>query len=481
MLIPFGRWAPGLAKTTTGRSTTLDGLVPRADDSYGPMSQLSTLGGATALATAPAGTIAFAKADGSWVRYVGITAKIQQVDVDGTLTDIDTSLALPSGDYWSMVTFGTKLLYTNTADGVIAYDFEAGGSAASVSAAPDSKYLFVVADRVVALSCGGDELLMQTSAINDHTEWVDGGATYQPFADGGPLTGGVAIAQGAAIIFQQSAIRLMSFGSASGMQYTLQLMSRESSALDQRSIVSANGSVYYIAANGPQRISPGMAQPEPIGAVDGIDRWLLEMVDAADPGKIEGAYDQFRRMVWWRIPIAGNSSSVFSKVIGYHIDYKRWTTLTVDTSAIFSTASASYTYATVPDQTYDAILDETYDSQVWSGGEPFFAGFDSAYKFATFTGSPMAVEAESARYVFPRSVYINEVTPDTDAVNATVAIGVSDTLQGDITWTDDVSLNVDGDAMFTERGRAVKGRLKIAAGENWTYLRGFRDINGSEK
>lgn len=481
MLISFGRWAPGLADTTPGRSSVLDGVAPRADDSYGPMSQFVTGSDSVALASNPRGQIAFPTTDGSYVRFVGTSSKIQQVQADGTLTDIDTGLSLPSGDVWSFAVFGTKLLYTNTSDGMIAYDFVSGGAASAVSGAPKARFIFVAGDRVVALDCDGDNRLMQTSAINDHTEWQAGGASYQPFADGGELTGGVAVTQGAAIIFQREAIRLMQFGAVSGMQFGLQRLTNESGALNGPTIVSANGWAYYIATNGPLRIAPGMARPQSIGSVDGVDRWILDQVDAADLDKIEGTFDPFRRMIWWRIKVSGDSDEVYSKVVGFHIDYERWVTLSVSTSAMFSTALPGYTYDTVPDDTYDEVADLPYDDRYWGGGEPLFGGFDGAYKFATFSGTPMAVTATSSRHLFPASQDINSVTPDTDAENATIAVGTADTPQGPLTWSGDVSLNNEGDAMFLERGRAIAGRLSIPAGESWTYLRGFRDINESAR
>jgi len=479
MLIPFGRWSPGLADTTPGGSRVIEGVIPLADGAYGPMPQFSTVAGAEALAEAPRGHISFPKADGTYVRYVATSTDWYSFSADGSFTSIVSGNSVPPGDRESFLRFGDKLLGTNITDGFRAYDFETATADGTIAAAPAARFAFECGNVVIALDCDGNNQLIQNSASNDHTDWTNGGADYQPLEGGGALVAGVAVSDGSAIIFQREAIRFMQFGgSGGGPLYSLYLMSDQAGAVNAGSVVGAAGGAFFIDTDGPKFVAPG-AMPVSIGAKDGISGWLDDNVAAGDLDTIEGAYDRFRRMVWWRVPVSGDSATVFSRMLGYHVDHDKWTRLTVTTSALFSTALPGFVWADLTD-TWSTYNQFPWGDRYWQGGEPLFGGFDSDFKLALFSGTPMAATLESSLQQFPQSQYINSVTPITDAASGTMQIGVADRIGAPLTWTVEPSpINDEGDCMFLERGKAAKGRLNLAAGTVWTYASGVDHPNTS--
>lgn len=466
----FGDFAPGLASITPGRSAVIDGVVPIADGSYGPMSQLVTVDGADALAEAPRGYVSFPKADGTYVAYVATSTNWYSVGADGALTSIASGHSVPSGDDESFVRFGDKLLGTNVTDGLRSYDFETSTDEGAVSGAPAARFAFVVGDVVVLLDCDGDNRLIRNSDINDHTNYTSGSADKQPVEDGGALIAGVAVTQGAAVILQRESIRLMRFGGAGGgALYSLSLISANAGAVNARSVVGARGLAFFLDTDG-FKVSDGVSV-SPIGEETGVSDWFISQVGADRLVEVQGAYDRFRQIVWWRFPISGDSTSVFSRMIGYHIFHKRWVTLTVNTSAIFTTALPGVTLddLTDPLEDYDYTLDDRY----FQGGEPLFAGFDADLKFATFSGGALPATLETYRQPLPRSRLITRITPDTDASGATVQLGVADNINTSTSWKSAVSLQASGTAALRGRGKVIQLRQNVPAGETWTFAKGF--------
>lgn len=475
-MIPFGDFAPGLAAVTAGRSPVIDGVIPRADGSYVPMAQLITLGSSDALPSAPKGHLSAPLADGTYARYIATASNWYLVNADGTLTSIASGHTVPSGDQESFIRFGTKLIGTNITDGMRAYDVESGGAVSAIPNSPDARFIFEVGGAIFALDCDADNRLMRNSDVNDHTQWTNGTgvADSQPFEDGGALIAGVAIAQGAALIFQREAVRLLTI-TGSSVFYTLTQLAKNVGAVAAKSVVAVPGGACFLDTNGFNFASGGGVVP--IGTVQGISEWFLGEVSAADLVKVEGSYDRFRRIVWWRYPASGDSDDVFSKMLGYHVDLQKWVTLTVDTSALFTTALPGYTWDTMPDLSWDTSSDVPWDDRSLAGGEPLFGGMDADFKFATFSGTPMAVTMETAQADLGSSRMFDRVALIGDGSAATLEIGVADRLQDAITWKDSVALVASGTFPVRARGRVVQYRLSRAAGDSWTYTKGLDHTN----
>src|SRR6185312_10588608 len=118
MDFPFGPWEPYRGETSPGRTFDASGVVPQAEG-WGPMSSLSVSSGATALADTPRGVYTLTSNDGTWEVYAATASDLYKMQTDYSFTSVDTGRNLTSGDDWSLVKFGSKLLYTNTTDGML--------------------------------------------------------------------------------------------------------------------------------------------------------------------------------------------------------------------------------------------------------------------------------------------------------------------------------------------------------------------------
>jgi hypothetical protein len=440
------------------------------------MPQLVTLSTSDALASAPKGHISFPKADGTYARYIATASNWYTMGADGSLTSIASGHSVPSGDNESFMRFGTKLLGSNITDGVRAYDVESGGSTASVSGAPTARFIFEFAGTVMALDCDGDNRLIRNSDLNDHTSWTPGVgvADSQPVEDGGALVAGAAVSNAQALIFQREAVSLASVQSA-GSYYRLDLLEKSTGSVGAKSVVPVRGGACFLDTDGFKFASAGGV--ETIGQDEGISDWFLDQVDASELVNVEGAYDRFRRIVWWRYRASGDGENVYSRMIGFHVYLKKWVTLTVNTSALFTTALPGYTYDTIPDLPYDTSADVPYDDRSLAGGEPLFGGVDEDYKFFTFSGTPMAATLETAKSDIGRTILINRVSLVGDGSDATLQLGVADRLADATTWKSAVSMTASGSFPVRGRGRAIQYRLNRAAGDNWTTTSGIANIN----
>lgn len=484
MDFPFGPWEPDRGETSPGRTFDASGVVPQAEG-WGPMSSLSVSSGATALADTPRGVYTLTSNDGTWEVYAATATDLYKMQTDYSFTSVDTSRNLTAGDDWSMTKFGSKLLYTNTTDGLLAYDVEAGGSAVAVSAANAPRQIFVVANQVVGLDCldslgDRNNRLLRTSAFSDHTNWSTDGADYQSLEDGGALVGGGALSETAAVIYQERSIRLMDYTTAgSGAYFALRLIASETGSIGARSLAFADGRGFSAATDGFYMVTLGGGLV-PIGT-ERINRWFLGTVDQANLPLVQASIDPLRKIVWWRMKRAVDLSTTVSEIIfGYAWQLDRWVPpALVQTSYLCKSATPGYTTDTADSLGLLDTIDTPLDSRFWQGGQPLFAALDGSFKFGTFAGGAMAAMLQTATSNSPVSGLIGRATPIDDAADGTLALGVKDDLADDITWKAGAAKGRAGRVPLRGRGMNIAFRRSIPANASWTVAKGVDHVQAA--
>lgn len=477
MDFPFGPWEPDKGETSPGKVFDAFGVTPQAEG-WGPMSSLTVPMAATALPAQPRGVLALTTAAGSWQVFAGTSTNMYKLQADYTFASVDAGRTVTSGDDWSMTKFGTKLLYTNTTDGLLAYDVEAGGAAVAIAAAKAPRQIFIVANQVVGLDCldntgTRNNRLIRASAFSDHTNWTTDGADYQPIEDGGALIGGGALSETAAIVFQERAIRLMDYSSPSGSAYfALKLIASETGSVGARSIAIADGRAFWVSTEGMNMfsLSGGLV---PIGT-ERVNRWFLNTVDQGNLPLMQAAIDPVRKIVWWRMKRVIDSSTTVSEVmIGYAWQLDRWVPPAMEqTSYLCRLATPGYVLDNMdPFGVLDGIS-TPLDSRFWLGGQPLFAALDESYKFGAFAGSPMAAMIQTATGNSPVHGLINRATPIDDAANGTLSLGVKQQLSDGLTWKDAASKGRGGRVPLRGSGMNIAFKYTIAAGQAWTVAKG---------
>lgn len=485
-MIPYGPLAPDAGTTREGTCLVAQGVLPRTEG-YGPAPQLVTPGGAAALPAAPRGAITCIKRDGTTAVFFLTETTLYLLENDYTWTSIQNGFSCTGGDDWSCEQFGDKLLFTNTTDGLQAYDIEAGGAVAYIAAAGDPREIFICANMVFALDCEDntstrDNRLIRNSDFNDHTKWSGGAADTQPLEGGGALIAGFALKNNTALIVQEHALRLLQFGNAGGSAlYSLNEVSNWRGSASKKATISFDGTVYGLSTDGFFRFSLNGLEFIGHGFID--DWFLNQRVAQARLAEVQGVADPGRKIVLWRYPTdADASSTVFENIIGFAWAFgePRWFTWAENTTYLSRLATSGYTLtsAGAAFSTLAGAPDIPIGDRFWQGGGQFLAALGSDLKYAAFSGSNQAISLQTSTSNSPVTTLIQWATGIDDAPG-TLTLGVSDSLEDALTWKDPASKGRAGRFPLRGRGMNIAFKRDVPAGSTLTELKGIDHIRGS--
>lgn len=482
-MVAWGPFRPDVGGPNSGMAEIADGVQPQAAGTgigYGPMPALVTPANAAALSGPPRGSISLRLFDGTQRVFYGTATGISALQNDFSWLVIATGLTVTAGDDISFCHFGAYLLNSNTTDGFKAYNVEVPAGNNAVTDAPKARFIFSCNNVIFALDCNGNNKRMASSGIGDHTAWNRLGANGKTFEDGGALLWGTDLKNGAAIIFQDDASRLIQFGGApGGALYTIAKIADGRGSVGERSGVSFDGMVFYLATDGFYKFTLAGGN-EPIGA-EKINRWFLDRVDQSRLSEVQGSIDPLNKIVWWRYPTLNiTSATVFHDLIGYDWQLNEWVTATVNTASLGRLSTPGYTLDQMDGFGVLDVIDIPLDSRFWQGGQPVFAALDANYKFASFTGTAMAVTLRSCVMNSPTSALIGWATPMSDAANSTLAIGVKDNLSDPIAWGDPQSKVRNGATPQRVRGLNIQLQEAIPAAAIWNYANGVEHIKSAQ-
>lgn len=463
-MIPFAAWRPDVLGPNKPFTDVATGCVPQSASSggvgYGPFPQLATASGAVALPAAPRGGISLQKADLSWQVFFATAATIQALQADFSWTQIEGSRTLPSGEDVSFCYFGKYLLNSDTSDGFKAYDVDAGGSNSAVSGAPAARFIFSCNNVVFALGPAGSPRRMASSDIGNHTKWTGGAANGKTFEDGGPLVCGADMRNRTAVLFQERAIRLVTFGSGVST-YSVDNIATGRGCLHARTMATFDGRVFWFDSDGPWTMQAGSA-PRPIGA-EKINRWLEKNVGVSAFSDLQAVIEPTRNLVLWRIDAA--------RALAYNWLVDEFTILPVACSALTRISTPGVTIDSLPG-TIDS-LNVIIDNQDWSGNAPVLGALDPSYKFATFVGSNMAASMRTGIIHAPVSRRVRRVTPISDNPGSTITVGSAPNLHAPLSWGSPSGKIGNGTVPLDARFMAGAYQEDHAAGAVWTYANGL--------
>lgn len=462
---------------------TADGVLPTIDG-YAPFPSLYVAPTADALPSAPRGVFSLVLNSGNWQAYEFTASALYQLQSDWTLTLIDNGYACPTGYDWSALHFGTKLLFTNTVDGLNSYDVEAGGAVSAIAAAGDPAFIFSCSNFIVALNCldstgARDIRLIKTSGFNDQTNWVSDGADYQELSDGEQLYCGFDLKNNTALLVQARALVLMQFGAAAGgAQFSLSKIADGKGAVGAKACCSFDGMVFMLSTDDFYRfdLANGL---QPIGA-DQVARTFLASIDQTQFNLVQCAANPQNKTVIWRYKrTIDNSTTVSEVAIGYEWHLGRWFTITEQTSYLARLATVAVTYDAASG-TYDSQT-LTYDDLFWSGAAPLFGALDEDFKFGVFTGEPLAGTITTRVANAPFSGLMQWITPINDCPTMTLELGVKDSLDDSISWKTAASKGDNGAVALDGRGLNVQFRSNFPAAATWSYAKGLDHLSASRQ
>jgi hypothetical protein len=317
--LPFPEWRPDVSDFQGASSLVIQNVLARGDG-YGPFPDFNAL--SQPLPAACRGTFFARNADGSIATFAGTATRLYKLN-NTNFAWSDVSLggaayaALSSAFNWQFVQFNNFVIAVQQNVAPQVFDLTSSTAFANLGGAPPQASYVAVINRFVVLSgLLSFPYRVQWSGLNATTTWdnVTAQSNYQDLADGG-LTRGVAGGDQYGIVFQDSAIRSMTFNPGSPTVFDILKVSSSDGMFAPYSAVNAGGATYFCSTQGFKSIAPG-GTPVPIGK-EKFDRAFFADVDQANPQLIIGAPDPKAPRIYWAYKSLAGQAGLFDKIIIY--------------------------------------------------------------------------------------------------------------------------------------------------------------------
>lgn len=174
--------------------------------------------------------------------------------------------------------------------------------------------------------------------------------------------------------------------------------------------------------------------------------------------------------------------SMADKVWGYSWIFKKWFTLPIASTIVFSGVTKALSVdeqdptVGAPDDSIDTTGLDPFDDPRFKGGAPLLYVFNSADQLGAFTGTPQAATFTGTDLELFRGQRANLrfARPDTDATAGLTLTFLARQRLGDAGSTITASSIVtSGEMPCRVSGRFLRPSLAIAAGTTWTYCKGL--------
>jgi hypothetical protein len=215
-----------------------------------------------------------------------------------SITGIYSSLS--SNAHWKFAQFGNLVIAVQANVAPQVYDLSSATQFSDLGGSPpQAAYVDIVGPLSCSLGALSNPYRIQWSGLNATTTWTSGtnSSDYQDFPDGG-IVRGVAGGDQSGIIFQDQAIRRMSYVPGSPIVFQIDRIAQDKGLFAPYSIVRAGETIYFHASQGFHKIEPG-GFPEQIGR-EKVDRTFLADLDKRQPAAISSAHaDPRSTRVYW--------------------------------------------------------------------------------------------------------------------------------------------------------------------------------------
>ncbi|MGV0964198.1 MAG: hypothetical protein ACOYBT_09940 [Polynucleobacter sp.] len=441
--------------------TRANNVLPAADG-YRPVKGFATI--SAVLPTAFRGGGSFIATDGSAYLLAGTANGLERY-AGGNWTNLLSGLTVT--DRWRFAQFGD---YVVAANGVATKQIDLlTGAASTLTGAPSGNGVAVVGDYVVITQAGGNKLLVQWSAFNDHTGWTAGvdQSGFQPMLTGGEVKG-IAGGEYGIILQRFRLVRMERTGDATA-PFNFAEVTPNFGCASAGSIAQAGRTVFFLSDRGFMALEDGQAL-KPIGN-EKFDQSFRDAVSPDDYERLWAAVDPKRSVVLWGLPGAPG------RVWAYNWVLDRATTIELPFAGFFAGYETSLTLEEV------AALYTDIDTMPYSLDDPRFQGGDPRMYVVSDDNvlgalSGPAMEATLGLGWFePFAGQVSRVRgvwPETDATSGvTLTIDARQQMGGPVGATTGGLMQPSGRAPLRCRGRYMTAQQVIAAGTPWTFSRGF--------
>lgn len=485
MPIPFGAWRPDPYLIDTQFCQEALNVLPSSAGKK-PFPDIAAI--SDAVGAAVRGAYVARSSSGSAVIFAFTAAKAYKFDGTSAWTEVTRSsggdYSLPDDEYWSCDQQDNILYAVQSGDAPQWINVDSGTNFAALGGSPpQAKYVKAVGDFLFLLDLtsaqgsvvSSGRIQGAWSGIRDFDHWTYGEKSSDFFTrfSGGHIMGMTSPETG--LLIQESAVnRFQRVGDRRVWNVTR--VEGAQGTKSPRSIVEHQGVAFYYGTDGFVASSPGAFTQE--SGTEWVDEWFKESVNTSRIKTVVGALDPTRPRIFWLFPTVGNDSYNLDHVIGYDKLLGEWFHGEVEASFIFTAsttgttlenlgaAGLGYTLETVP---------YSLDSDIWKGGAPRLGAFNAGQRLGYFTGSNLAatLRTPDMQLVPGKRSFVRGFRPITDAENVKGRVATSERPQETSTWGTEGSLTPEGLIPARASGRYTRFECTIAAGENWSDIRGI--------
>lgn len=473
-LIPFGEYRPDITDFGGAHTRMLNNVLPRGDG-YGPFPNIAAL--SDALGAQCRGFFLARNADGTVAAFAGTATelyKMSNTDFSWETVSQATYTTLSTGAHWKFAQFGLSVVAVqkNVAPQVYVLgsstDFgDLGGSP------PQAGHVSVVFRFLMLSDLNSEPRKIKWSALNDITEWTPGTdqSGEQEFADGGTVR---CVAGGEyGTVLQESAIRHLTYVPNSSVIFDIDRISNDEGIYAQHSLAQAGEKVFYLSRKGFRMMLPG-SLPQPIGA-ERVDRTFFADHSDSDLGLVIGASDPANNRVFFSYRSAGGASGLFDKLLCYDYQLNRWTTANEfagEYMAPFAAPGVTLENMDSVNSSIDALT-TTFDD-ISSGQLPQLAICNSSHQISLMTGDALEAEIETPEQGADGTrIRVQGFRPISDAATVYGSVAHRETVRSAFAYTPETLVNSRGLCPANISTRYSRGKIRIPAGEEWTFASGI--------
>jgi hypothetical protein len=475
-LLPWGDYKPDVSDYEGSATRNVLNVVPRGDG-YGPFPSFSAY--TSALPATCRGAFYALKSDGSVITFAGTSTKLYQLNNSNfSWTDVSlgagTYAALSASAQWQFAQFG-NLVFATQANAVLqVFDLSSSSAFANCAGSPpQAAYISVVGRFLVLSGLLSNPYRIQWSGLNATTTWTSGtnSSDFQDFPDGGIVRGVAGGEYG--IIFQDQAIRRMSFVPGSPIIFQIDRITQDKGLFAPYSVIRAGEKIFFYAGQGFHKIEPG-GVPEQIGR-EKVDRTFLADLDKGNLQLFMGAADPRSTKVYWAYRSAnGVNPANYDKIIGYDYLLERFFPVSMTGEYLVGISQTGLTLENL--DTISSSLDaltlslDSYATAV----QPQIAQFNNTHVLGFFAGTNLEATLESAEQGTDENrLTIRGFRPITDAATLYGSVSYRDNPSATATAGTEVLVNArTGRCDLMRDARYSRFKVRIPAATTWTFAAG---------
>lgn len=467
-------------------------VVPRTKQSYSPMPSFNTLA-TTALNSQPLGAFSAVDKGGNVENYVGTASKLYKMNNGTKPNFVDASGAaytVPGGRLWSFAEADGFVYATNSSDKVQYRQIASAGAFANHpdTNCPTARFVSYIQPGFLLLGDINDPTAgiqpqgVRWSALGNAQSFplIGSSAAIAANSDWQKIAGPHGRMMGicndlsscnAAVFFEQAIFKMVFTGTET--IFAIDPIEQARGTPSPASIAQLGQIAYFRGWDGFYAFDGTEAIP--IGN-ELINQYVNDDADPNYLNQTAATVDPTTGTIFWSYAGKGNSLGVPNRILVFNPYIGRF-------SLITQTAGNNLFLARTLGTSLDAIdalgfnldtLPYSLDSTFLAGGNVVLGGFDSTFKYGSFTGPNMAftVDTTEAQLVGGAKARVRGVRPIVEGDTCSVAVAGRNTTYAPVVFDTANAADQNGYCPARNESRYHRARLIGAAGNLCTHIKG---------